>query len=69
MSHLTCPTCGLALYQHALLLSPRYCPRCLARRATAVPLVSWRAAPSSPRLDTRPGAGRLTTRAGEQAHG
>jgi hypothetical protein len=35
---LRCPDCRLVITSSVLALSPRHCPRCLARRRTAVGL-------------------------------
>jgi hypothetical protein len=40
MTYLHCPRCRFAIYCRAHYLMLRNCPRCLARRATAVPLFS-----------------------------
>ncbi len=37
MSYLTCPSCGLTLFDRNPLTSPRHCPRC-ARRDLSVEL-------------------------------
>jgi hypothetical protein len=44
---LRCPNCRLVITSLVLALSPRHCPRCLARRRVAVGLeaVSAQAAP------------------------
>jgi phage FluMu protein Com len=31
-----CPSCGLTLAAHFVVLVPQYCPRCLARRRIAI---------------------------------
>ena len=51
MTHLACPTCGLVLNPRARLVSPQYCPRCLARRRTAIALVADE--PASPPAGSR----------------
>ena len=38
MSYLTCPQCGLTLFDRNPLTSPRRCPRCARRRDLAVEL-------------------------------
>ncbi|HEY6770845.1 MAG TPA: hypothetical protein VI035_00180 [Solirubrobacterales bacterium] len=37
MSYLSCPSCGLTVFDRNPLTSPRHCPRC-ARRALSVDL-------------------------------
>jgi hypothetical protein len=37
-SAVTCPSCGLTLAPRMPILLPRHCPRCLARKRTAVEL-------------------------------
>jgi hypothetical protein len=38
VSYLTCPSCGLTLFDRNPLTSPRHCPRCRRRRDAAVEL-------------------------------
>jgi ribosomal protein S27AE len=38
VSYLTCPRCGLTLFDRNPLTSPRSCPRCARRRDLAVEL-------------------------------
>jgi hypothetical protein len=40
MPRLTCPECRLLLSPRSPLIAPEYCPRCLARRKTAILLVA-----------------------------
>jgi ribosomal protein S27AE len=38
MTYLTCPRCGLTIFDRNPLASPRNCPRCARRQALAVEL-------------------------------
>ena len=52
MSYLSCPRCGLTLFDRNPLTSPRRCPRC-ARRALSVdlePVEKLRGRPPAPLL-------------------
>ncbi|MFI5025941.1 MAG: hypothetical protein ACHQCI_04235 [Solirubrobacterales bacterium] len=50
MSYLSCPTCGLTMFDRNPLTSPRHCPRC-ARRGSSIELERIQ----------RPGAGAAAT--------
>jgi uncharacterized Zn finger protein (UPF0148 family) len=52
VSYLSCPSCGLTLFDRNPLTSPRHCPRC-ARRARSVdlePVASLRGRPPAVHL-------------------
>jgi hypothetical protein len=45
MGYLTCPSCGLTLHAAASFLVLDSCPRCIAHRRTAVPMLLSEARP------------------------
>ena len=49
LAYARCPTCGLRLRVRSSVLVPEYCPRCIARRSDAVPLMSYVPDPTSPK--------------------
>jgi hypothetical protein len=40
MLYLSCPRCGLTILPRVDWLTVEHCPRCIARRATRVPMLS-----------------------------
>ena len=38
MAYLSCPNCGLTVFDRNPLMSPRHCPRCARRRGAVVEL-------------------------------
>jgi hypothetical protein len=46
MSYLSCPSCGLTLFDRNPLTSPRECPRCASRGASVELEPGARSAPS-----------------------
>jgi hypothetical protein len=40
MSYMKCPSCGFSIYLRAAFLTVDRCPRCLARRGKAIPMVA-----------------------------
>lgn len=38
--YLICPQCGLTIKPQALWLAPEHCPRCIARRRSAITMFS-----------------------------
>jgi hypothetical protein len=38
MTYLSCPSCGLTMFDRNPLASPRNCPRCARRRAASIEL-------------------------------
>jgi len=38
MAYLSCPNCGLTMFDRNPLTSPRHCPRCARRHATSIEL-------------------------------
>jgi hypothetical protein len=68
MPYLTCPSCGLTVFDRNPLTSPRHCPRC-ARRAREVdlePLAQRRGREASAQLR---GEGADSVEGAEQARG
>jgi hypothetical protein len=63
MTHRACPDCGLVVHPHGRLVMPHYCPRCLARRRTAVALVTGEPTPwpAGTRFGGTPKAARSST--------
>jgi Zn-finger nucleic acid-binding protein len=50
MSYLSCPRCGLSVYQRHLEIALQYCPRCVAHARIAV-LMETSTAPSADRTN------------------
>jgi hypothetical protein len=48
MSYMSCPACGLRIRLRASSLTIERCPRCLARRKTAVAMILTDAPPAQP---------------------
>ncbi len=65
MSHVRCPSCKLSLAVRAAI-PPRYCPRCIARFARAIPLVE---PPERDRIRFLPAPGVLRQQAADRAGG
>jgi Zn-finger nucleic acid-binding protein len=48
MSYLSCPRCGLTVYQRHLEIALQYCPRCIARVRIPVLMETSTGVPTDP---------------------